>query len=234
MTEPPLLLALDLSGTFVFAVNGALTGLRAARLDIIGMVTLGMVTAVGGGIVRDVLIGAVPPAAFKYWPYLAVAAGGALLTFFFSRVLRRFTLPIDLLDAAGLSLFCVTGATKSLQYGLGVVPAVILGAVTGVGGGTIRDVLVRRVPTVLTSGLYAIPALVGAAITVIAVQTGVYGVPAALGAALACFLIRAAGIRYNLNAPVAPEAKSNTDQQEEHPSGNPPRQLTRRFRRKPH
>ncbi len=208
MTEPPLLLALDLAGTFVFAVNGALTGLEAARLDIIGMLTLGMVTAVGGGIVRDVLISAVPPAAFRYWPYLAVAAGGALIAFFFSRVLRRFTLPIGLLDAAGLSLFCVTGATKSLQYGLGAVPAIILGAVTGVGGGTIRDVLVRRVPTVLTSGLYAIPALVGAAIAVTAVQTSVYGVPAALGAALACFLIRAAGIRYNLDAPVAPEAKS--------------------------
>lgn len=213
MTEPPLLLALDLSGTFVFAVNGALTGLRAARLDIIGMVALGMVTAVGGGIVRDVLIGAVPPAAFKSWPYLAVAIGGALLAFFFSRLLGHFALPIDFLDAAGLSLFCVTGATKSLQYGLGIAPAIILGAVTGVGGGTIRDVLVRRVPTVLTSGLYAIPALVGAAIAVITVQAGVYGVPAALGAALACFLIRAAGIRYKLNAPLAPEAKSKTDQQ---------------------
>jgi uncharacterized membrane protein YeiH len=213
MIEPPLLLALDLSGTFVFAVNGALTGLRAARLDIVGMVTLGMVTAVGGGIMRDVLIGAMPPAAFKYWPYLAVAIGGALLAFFYSRALRRFALPIDILDAAGLSLFCVTGATKSLQYGLGVVPAVILGAVTGVGGGTIRDVLVRRVPTVLTSGLYAIPALVGAAIAVAAVRAGVYGVPAALGAALACFLIRAAGIRYNLNAPLAPEAKNETGQQ---------------------
>ncbi|HEX5296336.1 MAG TPA: TRIC cation channel family protein [Streptosporangiaceae bacterium] len=210
MTEPPLLLAFDLTGTFVFAVNGALTGLEAARLDIVGMVTLGMVTAVGGGIVRDVLIGAVPPAAFRYWPYLAVAAGGALIAFFFSRALRKFALPIDLLDAAGLSLFCVTGATKSLQYGLGVTPAVILGAVTGVGGGTIRDVLVRRVPTVLTSGLYAIPALVGAVIAVIAVRTGVYGVPAAIGAALACFLIRAAGIRYHLNAPVAPEAKDKT------------------------
>jgi uncharacterized membrane protein YeiH len=210
MTEPPLLLALDLSGTFVFAVNGALTGLRAARLDIVGMVALGMVTAVGGGIMRDVLIGAVPPAAFRYWPYLVVAIGGALLAFFFGRVLRRFALPIDFLDAAGLSLFCVTGATKSLQYGLGVVPAVILGAVTGVGGGTIRDVLVRRVPTVLTSGLYAIPALAGAAIAVTAVQAGVYGVPAALGAALACFLIRAAGIRYNLNAPVAPGAENET------------------------
>jgi uncharacterized membrane protein YeiH len=214
MTEPPLLLAFDLSGTFVFAVNGALTGLEAARLDIVGMVALGVVTAVGGGIVRDVLIGAVPPAAFKYWPYLAVAAGGALLAFFFSRVLRRFALPIDFLDAAGLSLFCVTGATKSLQYGLGAAPAVILGAVTGVGGGTIRDVLVRRVPTVLTSGLYAIPALVGAAISVTTVQTGVYGVPAAFGGALACFLVRAAGIRYHLNAPVAPEAKDETDQQE--------------------
>lgn len=214
MTEPPLLLALDLSGTFVFAVNGALTGLRAARLDIIGMAALGMVTAVGGGIVRDVLIGAVPPAAFTYWPYLAVAIGGALLAFFFSGVLRQFALSIDLLDAAGLSLFCVTGATKSLQYGLGVVPAVILGAVTGVGGGTIRDVLVRRVPTVLTSGLYAIPALVGAAITVTAGQAGVYGIPAALGAALACFLIRTASIRYNLNAPVAPEVKNQAGQQE--------------------
>lgn len=209
MTEPPLLLALDLSGTFVFAVNGALTGLAAARLDIVGMLSLGMMTALGGGIVRDVLIGALPPAAFRYWPYLAVAAGGALIAFFFSRALRRFTLPIDFLDALGLSLFCVTGATKSLQYGLGAVPAVILGAVTGVGGGTIRDVLVRRIPTVLASGLYAIPALVGAAIAVTAVQTRVYGVPAGLGAALACFLIRAAGIRYNLNAPVAPEAKNN-------------------------
>jgi uncharacterized membrane protein YeiH len=187
MTEPPLLLALDLTGTFVFAVNGALTGLEEARLDIVGMVALGMVTAVGGGIVRDILIGAVPPAAFNY-------------------------LPIDFLDAAGLSLFCVTGATKSLQYGLGIVPAVILGAVTGVGGGTIRDVLVRQVPAVLTSSLYAIPALVGAAITVTAVRTGVYGVPAALGAALACFLIRAAAIRYHLNAPVAPEIKEQSDQ----------------------
>jgi uncharacterized membrane protein YeiH len=167
-----------------------------------------MVTALGGGIVRDVLIGALPPATFRYWPYLAIAAGGALIAFFFSRMLRRFILPIELLDAVGLSVFCVTGATKSLEYGLGAAPAVILGAVTGAGGGTIRDVLVRRVPTVLTSGLYAIPALVGAAIAVTAVRTGVYGVPAALGAALACFLIRAAGIRYNLNAPVAPEAKN--------------------------
>jgi uncharacterized membrane protein YeiH len=208
MAEPPLLFALDLTGTFAFALNGAITGLEAARLDIVGMLTLGMVTALGGGIVRDVLINALPPATFSSWPYLAVAAGGALIAFFVSRQLRRFTLPILLFDAAGLSLFCVTGATKSLEYGLGAGPAVILGAVTAVGGGTIRDVLVRRVPAVLTSGLYAIPALVGAAIAVTTVRTGLYGIPAALGAAVACFLIRLAGIRYNLNAPIAPEAKN--------------------------
>lgn len=156
MGEPPLLLTLDLAGTFAFALNGAITGLEAARLDIVGMLTLGMVTALGGGVLRDVLINALR---------------------------QRFTVPIELLDAAGLSLFCVTGATKSLDYGLGAVPAVILGAVTAVGGGTIRDVLVRRVPTVLTSGLYAVPAVIGAVIAVTAVRTGVYGLPAALGAA---------------------------------------------------
>jgi uncharacterized membrane protein YeiH len=208
MAEPPLLLALDLAGTFAFALNGAITGLEAARLDIVGMLTLGMVTALGGGILRDILINALPPATFSSWPYLAVAAGGALIAFFLSRQLRHFALPIDLFDAAGLSLFCVTGATKSLQFGLGPAQAVILGAVTAVGGGTIRDVLVRRVPTVLTSGLYAVPALIGAAIAVTTVRTGVYGVPAALGAATACFLIRLAGIRYNLNVPTAPEAKN--------------------------
>jgi uncharacterized membrane protein YeiH len=208
MTEPPLLLALDLTGTFAFALNGAITGLEAARLDIVGMLTLGMVTALGGGILRDILINALPPATFSSWPYLAVAAGGALLAFFLSRQLRRFTALILLLDAAGLSLFCVTGATKSLAYGLGAAPAVILGTITAVGGGTIRDVLVRRVPTVLTSGLYAIPALIGAAIAVTTVRTGVYGLPAALGAAVACFLIRLVGIRYNINAPIAREAKT--------------------------
>ncbi|GLY76312.1 trimeric intracellular cation channel family protein [Actinoallomurus iriomotensis] len=207
MSESPLLLALDLAGTFAFALNGAITGLRATRLDIVGVLTLGMMTALGGGVLRDTLIDALPPATFRYWPYLVVAAGGSLVAFFLSRPLRRLAPHIELFDAAGLSLFCVTGATKSLQYGLAVAPAVILGAVTGVGGGTIRDVLVRRVPTVLTSGLYAIPALVGAAVAVAAVRAGVYGLPAALGAALACFLIRVAGIRYNLNAPVAPETK---------------------------
>ena len=143
------------------------------------MLALGMTTALGGGILRDILINALPPATFSDWRYLAVAAAGALLAFFLSRPLRRVALPIELADAAGLSLFCVTGAGISLGHRLGAGQAVVLGAVTAVGGGTIRDILIRRVPSVLTSGLYAIPALVGAAIVVTAARTGHYGVPAA-------------------------------------------------------
>jgi uncharacterized membrane protein YeiH len=205
-TEPPLLLALDLTGTFAFALNGALTARRAARLDIVGVVTLGMITALGGGIVRDVLIGYLPPATFSDWRYLAVAAGGGLVAFGLGQRLDRLVRPITVLDAVGLSLFAVTGASKALQFNLGLSQAVILGAVTGVGGGTLRDVLVRQVPSVLSSGLYAVPALVGAAVTVAAIQTGVYGIPAALGAACACFVIRMAGVRFGLNAPTPPGA----------------------------
>ena len=119
MTGTTLLLSLDLTGTFAFALNGATTGVKAAQLDIIGMLALGMVTALGGGILRDILIGALPPATFSDWRYLAVAAAGALVAFFLSKPLHRYALAIELADAAGLSLFCVTGATKSLEHGLG-------------------------------------------------------------------------------------------------------------------
>src|SRR6185503_6360808 len=172
-TAAPALLALDLAGTLAFAVNGALTALRVARLDIVGVVTLGMITALGGGIIRDVLLGTLPPATFTDWRYLAVAAGGGLIAFLFSRTLARFTSAIDVLDAAGLGLFAVTGAGRALELGVGPVQAIILGAVTGVGGGTVRDVLIRQVPGVLSSGLYAIPALVGAALVVVADSVGV-------------------------------------------------------------
>jgi uncharacterized membrane protein YeiH len=203
-TPSTLLLVLDLVGTFVFALDGALTALRVARLDIVGVVTLGMMTALGGGIIRDLLIGAVPPATFSDWRYLAVAGAGGLVAFIVGRQLDRLTLPISLLDAAGLSLFAVTGASKALDFGLGAVQAVILGAVTAVGGGTLRDVLVRRIPAVLHSGLYAIPALIGAAITVAATLAGLYGVIAAIAAAAACFLVRSLGIFFDINAPRPP------------------------------
>jgi uncharacterized membrane protein YeiH len=196
-----LLLILDLTGTFAFALNGALTVVRTVRIDIVGVLTLATITAIGGGILRDVILGAVPPATFSDWRYLAVAACGGLLAFFLSRVLVRLSRSIEVLDAVGLSLFAVTGALKALAYGLGPGQAIILGGVTAVGGGTLRDVLISKVPDVLHSGLYAIPALVGAAVIVLAAELGAGGATVAIGAALLCFVIRIVALRYNLDAP---------------------------------
>src|SRR3954447_15595426 len=134
--QAPVLLALDLLGTFAFALNGALTALRVAHLDIVGVLTLGMITALGGGIIRDILLGSLPPATFSDWRYLAVAATGGLIAFIFGRGLQRLQTSITVWDAAGLSLFAVTGASKALGLGIGPAPAIILGAITGVGGGT--------------------------------------------------------------------------------------------------
>jgi uncharacterized membrane protein YeiH len=199
-----VLLLLDLTGTFAFALNGALTALRAARLDIVGVVTLGMITAVGGGTIRDVLLDSLPPATFVDWRYYAVAATGGLIAFLFGRHLARVNRPINVLDAVGLALFAVTGATKAVDLGFGPVQAVIVGAITAVGGGTIRDVLIRRIPSVLSSGLYAIPALIGATVTVVAGELGMRGLFPSVGAAVVCFAIRMVGVRYDLNAPFPP------------------------------
>lgn len=206
--DPPLLLVLDLLGTFAFGLNGALTAVRAARLDIVGVLTLGAITALGGGIVRDVLIGDVPPATFRDWRYLALAVGGGLVAFVVSQWSHRLETPINVLDAVGLSVFAVIGASKAVAFGLGVAPAIILGALTGVGGGTIRDTLIGRIPSVLHSNLYAIPALIAAALTVAAIHLGIYGLPAALGAAGICFAVRMLGVVLGLNAPGPPGSRA--------------------------
>jgi uncharacterized membrane protein YeiH len=200
-TASPLFLALDLTGVFAFALNGALTAMRVARIDVVGVLTLGVLTALGGGIIRDVMLDSLPPATFSDWRYLTVAASGSLVAYVFGRRLERLMNPIVVMDAAGLSLFAVTGALKALDLGVGLAQAVILGAVTAVGGGTVRDVMVGRVPVVLRSELYAIPALVGALALVTAAELGAPEVPAAVGAALLCFAIRMVGVRYDLHAP---------------------------------
>jgi uncharacterized membrane protein YeiH len=203
-TASSLFLALDLTGTFAFALNGALTAIRVAKLDVVGVVTLGMITALGGGIIRDVILDDLPPATFDDWRYLAVAALGSLVAFTFGRRLDRLVNPIVVLDAAGLSLFAVSGALKALDFDAGAAQAVILGAVTAVGGGTTRDVLIGRVPVVLRSELYAIPALVGALAVVAADQLGAPEVAAAVGAAAICFAIRILGVHFDLDAPMPP------------------------------
>jgi len=207
-TASPAYLALDLTGTFAFALNGSLTAIRLARLDVVGVVTLGMFTALGGGMIRDILLDALPPATFSDWRYLTVAAVGGLVAFAFGGRLERLATPIMLLDAAGLSLFAVSGAIKGLDFGVGMAQAVILGAITGVGGGTLRDVLIGEVPAVLTSGLYAIPALVGAFVVVVADAAGVGELPAALVGAVVCFAIRLIGVRFDIDAPGPPGLSS--------------------------
>lgn len=213
-TDLPLLLALDLTGTFAFGLNGALTAVRRARLDIVGVITLGMITALGGGIVRDILLDDLPPATLRDGRYLAVAAAGAFIAFALGQHLNRLAGLITVLDAVGLSVFAVTGATKALDFGIGPAQAVILGAVTGVGGGTLRDALIGRVPSVLRTGLYAVPALAGATVAVATSELGVYGLPAAVAAAGVCLLIRLLGVHFRLNAPQPPGTRAQPPEQE--------------------
>jgi uncharacterized membrane protein YeiH len=199
--DPNLLLILNLVGTFVFGLSGGMAGVRK-QLDLFGAVVVAVVVGIAGGTIRDLLIG-IPPQTFRDWRYLAVAGAAGLLTTFAHPAINRLQRPIDVLDAAGLALFCVTGAATALAHGLGVVDCVILGATTGIGGGMLRDILVREIPTVLRGGLYAIPALVGAGIVVIAYHAGDRSVTFPIVGAAACFLMRMAGLRYGIGLPVA-------------------------------
>jgi uncharacterized membrane protein YeiH len=209
-TEPTLLVSLDLAGTFTYALNGGLTAIHTTRLDVVGVIAMAMVSGLGGGIIRDILLGALPPATFSDWRYLAVAAGGGLAAFMLSRPLAKLAIVITVLDAAGLGLFAVTGASKSLALGLGPAPAVLLGVLPGAGGGPLRDAILGQVPSVFRRGLYVIPALIAAGITVAAIRTQTYGPAAALAAALACFIVRMLGVRYNINAPTSPGRARDT------------------------
>lgn len=200
--DPTLLLVLNLAGTFVFGLSGGLAGVET-RLDMFGVVVLAVVVGLAGGITRDLLIG-VPPETFRDWRYLAVAGGAGLVTFLAHRALERLERPILVLDAAGLALFCVTGASTALDHHVGTVEAVVLGAITGVGGGVLRDILVREIPVVLRSGLYAIPALAGAAIVVGAIKSGSHNLAFPLVGAAVCFVIRLAGLHFDLSVPRAP------------------------------
>ena len=165
----PLLVSLDLLGIFVFALSGGVVAVRK-ELDIFGVLVLAGTTGLGGGFLRDVLIDATPPAALEDWRYLMVPVVAGLVTFYFHPTLarRRAERVITFFDAAGLGLFCVTGALKSLEYGLGPVPSALMGMVTGIGGGIARDLLAGRVPAVFDSELYATPALAGATWAVVA------------------------------------------------------------------
>jgi uncharacterized membrane protein YeiH len=203
-TEAGLVLtALDLVGIFVFALSGGLVAVRK-RLDIFGVLVLAGITGLGGGFLRDLLIGAVPPATLADWRYLTVPVAAGLVTFWFHPTLGRMERLVTVFDAAGLGLFCVTGALKALAYGLGPVPAALMGMLTGIGGGVLRDVLAGRVPVVLRGELYATPALVGAVVAVVGVELGVEEAVVATPAAAVCIGWRLLAVRRGWNAPRPP------------------------------
>lgn len=199
--DPTLLLVLNLAGTFSFALSGALAAVRA-RLDVFGVLVLAAVVGLAGGIVRDLLIG-VRPVALRDWLYLLAVGAAAVVATLAHPSLERTRRTIDVMDAAGLSLFCVTGAVAGLAHGFGAPQAIVLGALSGIGGGVMRDVLLGRVPVVLRRGLYAVPALVGASIVVVAYKLGERGVLVPIAAALTCFALRMAGLRYDIDLPRA-------------------------------
>ncbi len=197
-----LLLVLDLLGIAVFAVSGALVAVRQ-RLDIVGVLVLATVTGLGGGWIRDVLIGDTPPASLEDWRYLLVPVAAGLLAFWFHPAIERMDRLVIVFDAFGLGLFGVAGALKAAEHGLGPLPAAILGMVTCIGGGLLRDVLAGQVPVVLTSGeLYAIPALAGSAVAAVGFELGAPTTAVALPAAALITGWRLLAIRRGWRAPV--------------------------------
>jgi uncharacterized membrane protein YeiH len=193
---------LDLVGTFVFAISGAAAAVNA-RMDIFGILVLSFVAGNFGGIGRDVLIGSIPPAALSDGQYLLVSVLAGLVTFFWYGGVDRLRSPVLLFDAAGLSLFAVSGAQKAIGFGLSPVMAALLGMLTGIGGGMTRDVLLAEVPQVLRSDLYAVAALAGASVVVLGdVFHVAYGISAIAGALL-CFALRIMAIRYGWHLPTA-------------------------------
>lgn len=211
--DSDLQLFLDLVGVFAFALTGALVAVRR-ELDLVGVCVLAWVAGLGGGILRDLLIGATPPVGISDWRLVAVAVAAGLLVFFLYGLLQHPDVPrgarratitraVRLLDALGLAVFSIAGALKALSFGASPLAAVLIGAITACGGGLLRDLLAGQVPEVLRRELYAVPALIGAALVVWADATGHLGPPTIWGSVILVFTIRVVAVTLDLNAPHA-------------------------------
>lgn len=196
-----LLLVVDLMGVCVFAVEGALAAIRS-NLDILGILVISFATALGGGMIRDLLIGAIPPNSVRDWRYPATAfLGGGAVFFFFQMIQRVPPQLVITLDAVGLALCAIAGAGKAIEFGINPLLSVLMGAVTGVGGGTIRDILLNRVPGVLQSDVYAAAALAGALVVVIGLRLKVPRWMVMTSGASICFVLRMVAVWQHWNLP---------------------------------
>ena len=193
---------LDLAGTFVFALSGAAAGAKH-RVDLFGVLVLSFVAANFGGITRDLLIGSVPPAAISDWRYVTVSVVAGVITFLRPGVMDRLRSPVLMLDAAGLALFAVAGTLKAQAFHLGPVAAPLLGMLTGIGGGLVRDVLVSDVPAVFRTEIYALAALAGSMVVVLGESLRWPHGPVAVAGAALCFGLRVVSIRRGWRLPVA-------------------------------
>jgi uncharacterized membrane protein YeiH len=208
-----LLLVLDLVGTFVFAISGAMAGVTR-RLDLFGILVLSFVAGNVGGITRDVLIGSVPPAAVSDWRYLTVSLLAGAITFYWYSAVERLRSPVLIFDAAGLALFAVSGAQKALAFGLNPIMAALLGMLTGIGGGMMRDILLAEIPTVLRADLYAIAALAGAAVVVIGNLLHFPPTATTMVGALLCFGLRLMAIQRAWHLPIAKSHERSPSQKQ--------------------
>ncbi|WNZ86504.1 MULTISPECIES: trimeric intracellular cation channel family protein [Pseudomonas] len=196
-----IVLVADLAGTAVFAVEGAIAAMRS-QLDLLGVMVIAFIVALGGGVTRDLLIGATPPNAVADWRYPALAFFmGGLAFVFHEQVLGWSGSTLIVLDAAGLALFAVAGAQKALNFGITPFVAMLMGTITGVGGGVIRDIVLARIPVVLQVDLYASSAFVGAAVLIVARRLGVSPVAAALLAGAGCLTLRLLSVHFGWQLP---------------------------------
>ncbi|HTD57009.1 MAG TPA: TRIC cation channel family protein [Silvibacterium sp.] len=202
-TSDRLLLFFDFAGTLVFAVEGAMAA-ENGDLDLLGAMVLAFATALGGGIIRDLLIGAVPPNSIRDWRYGAIALAAAGIEILLPNPAHGIPGSVlMILDAAGLGLFAVAGAEKALAYGINPLLAILMGGITGVGGGTIRDVLLAQVPNVLRADVYASAALAGAAVVVIGLKLKLPRAAVAIAGGVICFLLRVVSVWLHWNLPKA-------------------------------
>lgn len=197
-----LLVTLDLVGTFVFAISGATTGVLH-QLDLFGVLVLSFIASTAGGMTRDVLLGAVPPAAISDWRYLGISLLAGFVTFFCCPLFARLRNIVLVFDGAGLAVFAVSGTQKALAYGLNPLMAALLGMLTGIGGGVARDLLVTEIPSVLRTDFYAVAALVGAIVVVIGHLLRLPVNETALVGVALCFGIRLSAIYYGWQVPKA-------------------------------
>jgi uncharacterized membrane protein YeiH len=198
-------LALDLIGIFAFGISGALMAIHR-DFDVVGIAILAVITSLGGGILRDLVLGDAPPLAFERWEYLAVALASAAVTFVAHPELQKISHTLLLFDAAGLGLFCVAGTVKALDWGLAPIAAVALGVTTAVGGGVLRDVIARETPALVRtdSELYAIPAVAGGLIVAVAWELDAYEPVIGAVVSVAVFGTRALALHHHWHGPRAP------------------------------